>query len=406
MFKAGVGIGEGSDDYSVGVMAVSNAITDLRSDAQEHTPQVGVVFSSPKYNYEDVIRGIRSVLGEEMIVVGASTSGEITNQGPTARESVVLMLLTSDSVFFTGAVSEKLGENGTEAGKELITDLQSQVSEQLKLLVMFPDGLSSNVAPLINAIRENADENLAIVGGSAADGGQFKETAQFFKEQIFHNSVVGLGMTGKLTFSVGVEHGWNPIGAPRTVTEAEGSRVISISDKPAFNFYRDYLGEEEAEKLKSATLGEVALAYPIGMADADCGEWLLRAPLTVEQDGSVVFGGVVPTGATIQLMMGSRQDAVNAAHKAATTAMQSMTGKVAGAFVFSCHIRNSLFSGSHAAENEITTIMEVLGSDIPLVGFYTYAEQAPVGSTTQDVHKCPTEFHNESLVVVLFGEHE
>lgn len=403
MFKAGVGIGEGPDDYTVGVMAVSNAVTHLRSDGSECVPQAAILFAASKYDYDHVIRGVRSVLGEEVTVVGCSTAGEITQAGPAARDSVVLMLLSSDSMYFSGAVAENLEADTVLAGQSLVSAIQSQVTEPQSLLIMFPDGLSAKISTLITSIKKQSPEAV-LVGGAAGDHGLFDKTVQYFQDQAYSDSVTGLGVSGNVGFSVAAAHGWNPIGAPRTVTEAIGSKVVTIDDKPALNFYRDYLGEEEAENLRQHKLGEIAVSYPVGMYDPESQEPLLRAPLRVEEDGSIVFGGNIPTDTKIQLMMGSREDAIKAARQAAQEAMDSITFSPQAAIIFSCHVRNTLFSGSNAAEHEISEVQSVIGEKVPMIGFYTYSEQAPVKHVTNQNTSAPTEFHNETIVVVLLGE--
>ena len=51
---------------------------------------------------------------------------------------------------------------------------------------------------------------------------------------------------------------------------------------------------------------------------------------------------------------------------------------------------------------EITAIQEVLGKEVPLIGFYTYGEQAPIGGILGP--KCFSVFHNETMALLVLGE--
>lgn len=405
MFKAGVGIGEGSDDYAVGVMAVSNALQKLHEKAEGAAPTLAIVFASTKYSHDVIQKGMQSVIGEAVPIVGASTAGEITQDGPTNRESVVVMLVASDTIHFTAARSEGIAEHSHESGKMLAEQLKAASVEELKLVTMFADGLKGNGSAIIRGILEVLGDGFTVVGGSAGDDGKFVQTFQFLNGEATSDSVVGLGISGNLTYAIGVNHGWSPVGAPRIVTDAEGAKVKTVDGLPAFNLYKDYLGDE-ADNLKTHTLGEVALSYPLGMYDEKSGEMLLRAPFAVDEDGAIVCGGEVPVGTKVQLMMGTKEDAVIAAKKAAETAQNALGKKASMALIFSCHVRNTLFANSEAAKGEVNAIKEVIGDDVPLVGFYTYAEQAPVGGTAHNIKKCDPEFHNETVVLVLLGEAE
>ncbi len=403
MFEAGVGIADGSDEYAVGVKAASDAMAKLQEKQVDAKANVAIVFASSKYNHSTVLSGIESVVGPDTKIVGASTAGEITQAGPSIRESVVVMVLASDSVQFASTYSENIHTTSHEAGIHLAQEIKTALHEP-QLITMFADGLRGNGSAIIRGILEVCGDNFPVVGGSAGDDGKFEKTFQFHGTDVRSNSVTGLGFAGPVDFSVGVNHGWSAVGAARTVTDSDGATVKTIDGKPAFELYKDYLGDE-ADNLKQYTLGEIALSYPLGILDEASGEVLLRAPFAVDDNGAIVCGGEVAVGSKVQLMMGTKEDAIVAAKKAATVAKAGFVGDhISAALIFSCHVRNTLFANSDAAKGEVDAISQVIGVDVPLIGFYTYAEQAPVGGTAHNIKNCNPEFHNETVVVVLLGE--
>ena len=48
--------------------------------------------------------------------------------------------------------------------------------------------------------------------------------------------------------------------------------------------------------------------------------------------------------------------------------------------------------------------MEIVGTHVPLLGFYTYGEQAPMGGETRDPAKIKSRFYNETVVIFGIGE--
>jgi len=401
MFTSGVGIGLNQDSFSAGVEAASKA----RERLGPQIPIIAFVFCSPEYSQEFVLKGIQSVISDAVPLVGASTAGEITAAGPTKKDAVVVQLLASDSIYCHIAYSTAAATDPERAGSELGQALMALAgNEPLKLICMFADGLTVNPAAIIRGLESATASSVPIVGGSAGDNGQFKQTFQYFNGQILSSAVVGVAFIGKLEFSIGVRHGWIPIGTPKIVTSSEGSVVHEIDHEPALAFYERYIGPEEAQRLSESTLGEIALSYPLGVRDDATGEMLLRAPFFVNDAGGITCGGEVPQGATVQLMIGSKEEAVVAAQQSAEQAYRSLGMKPVAALIFSCHVRNTLFSNKETASEEVLAVSNVIGTDVPIAGFYTYAEQAPLAGNTHNFKLCKTDTHNETLVTVLLAE--
>jgi len=202
---------------------------------------------------------------------------------------------------------------------------------------------------------------------------------------------------------IGVKHGWIPVGAPKKVTKSDGSTLHELDGKPAIHIYEEYFGEAEASALKNETLAKLAITYPLGMRVEGSDEMLIRDPLTVNSEGSITCAAEIPPGADIQLMVGSREEAVAVAREAAQNAVDQLEGATPRLVViFNCIARNKLF-GEHSGE-EIAAIQEAVGTSTPLIGFYTYGEQAPLGGEVRNIEKCNPAFHNETVVICVIGE--
>lgn len=395
--RVGVGIAEGEDSYIVGVNAAQQAITVIGAE-----PNLVIVCASSRYNQEQVNAGIRSVTGNALLI-GSTTAGEITTAGPAKRHSVALMAISSDTVHFFGGVGENISTSAFEAGKRAAEDVKTKAKDPLKAFMMFPDVLVGNGADIVRGALASLGEHFPIVGGASGDDFKFEKTYQHLNENVYSGAVVGLGITGTFKMGIGVKHGWVPVGAPKKVTKSDGSTLHELDGKPAIHIYEEYFGEEEAKALKEETLAKLAITYPLGMRVEGSDEMLIRDPLTVNEKGSITCAAEMPIGSEIQLMVGSRENAVAVAKEAAKNAIDQLDGATAKfVVIFNCIARNKLF-GERSGE-EISAIQEVIGAQLPLIGFYTYGEQAPLGGEVRNIEQCNPAFHNETVVICVVGE--
>jgi len=396
---ASVGLSQGEDSYAVGVNAAQDAIDKLGGGKLDAV----IVFSSVAYDQKKMLDGVRSVT-KNATLVGCSTAGEITTEGPAKRHSVSVMAIQAEGVSFYAGVGENIAAGATAAGKMAAQTVRSQVPDgKLDAFIMLPDVLTGNGADIVRGVLEELGEHFPVVGGAAGDDFEFKKTYQYLQDKVYSGAVVGLGLKGTFKIGIGVKHGWIPIGMPKKVTKSAGSVLHELDGKPAISIYEEYFGPEQAAELKKETLAKLAITYPLGMQVAGSDELLIRDPITVDAGGSITCAAEIPQGSEIRLMIGSREEAVKVAKEAAAKAISELDGSAPKAvIIFNCIARNKLF-GERSGE-EIVAIQEAVGKDVPLIGFYTYGEQAPLGGEVRNINKCNPAFHNETVVITVLGD--
>ena len=313
------------------------------------------------------------------------------------------MALKSRKVKFYSGVGENIAASPKMAGKVAADKVKEQAGGNLKAFVMIPDVLVGNGAETVRGVLSSLGEHFPVVGGASGDDFAFKKTYQYMNGKIYSGAVVGLGLTGDFKIGIGVKHGWIPIGEPMKVTKSEGAVVHEINNAPAVKIYEDYFGAEEAKVLHTEALAKLAITYPLGMKVAGSDELLIRDPITVDEHGSITCAAEIPEGSEIRLMVGSREDAVKVAKVAAQEAVSQLDGAEPKAvIIFNCIARNKLFG--EKAGDEINAIQEVIGKKVPLAGFYTYGEQAPLGGEVRNLEKCNSAFHNETVVICVLAD--
>lgn len=380
-----------------GFTAASKAIEGL-NDAPA---QILFLFCSALYDQEAMLRGVKRAAGNTRII-GASTAGEIGCDGPIDGHSVTVMAISSKDVEFSIGVGEGLKDRANEAGQEAAMRMRDGFNgKNPSLAIMFADGLSGNASAALRGVLSVFGPNFPVIGGSAGDDAQYKKTFQYVDGKVLSDSIVVLGLSGAFKFSLGVKHGWAPIGSPKTVTRAEGAIVYEIDGAPAYNIYKEYFGHEVAKQLSSGPLAKLALSYPLGVITPSEGEYLLRAPFFAQPDGSIICGGEVPQGSQVQIMIGDREGAINAARSAGERAREELGGKPDLCLIFSCHVRDKLLGGMARTADEISAVRGEIGISTPVAGFYTYAEQAPINGESRNIKQCHPSVHNETIVVCL-----
>lgn len=395
---AGVAISKNTDSYQAGSDAARGALDQLKGQK----PDFFIAFASVALDQDEMLRGIRDA-GGGAPVVGCSDAGEITNEGP-AQKSVGVMAVKSDTIMVTIGRVDEAQKDGRERGRTLAREIQAASTAPPRIIMMFPDVLTANGMDVVRGVTDIMGEHFPVVGGAAGDDFLFEKTYQYAGDRVIAGSVTGAGLAGQFSAAVGVRHGWIPIGVPMRVTKSKGAVVFEIDHKPAIRIYEEYFGKE-AQDMRKEPLARVAITYPLGIKISDMDEYLIRDPITVDEQGAITCAAEIPEGSEIRLMIGSREKAIDAARDAARHVMDDFKAQNAAPkfmLMFNCIAREKLF-GMRAHE-EIDAVMDIIGRDVPLLGFYTYGEIAPVRGEMRLSDQIRAGFYNETMVLLGVGE--
>lgn len=381
-FNATIGWSQHPDAILAGKEAAENALNRLSS----FKPALAIVFGSSWFNQVQLLQGVRSVFGT-LPIAGESTAGEIVPRGPTSRSCAVL-LLASDTLTCSLGLGKDLDRAPREAGQHAAFSATRELPGSSRAgFLVFGDGLSTNYGEVVRGMRETLGTSFLIVGGLAGDDGRYVQTYQYCHQQVVSRSVVGVLLGGPIKLGVGLEHGFAPISKPRRITRAHANVLDELDDRPAASVYEEYFGSDLVQRLRREDSRQV-MAYPLGVQDETHERWLLRNVLSFGDDGSLACSGELREGAWLQVMIGQKELALEAARKAAREAVQSLS-RVGCVLVFDSAIRRKLL-GTEQAAAEIAEIRKIIGMSTPLAGCYTYGEQA-------------AETHIGSVLVVAIG---
>lgn len=367
------------------------------------TPDFTITFASVALEQNEVVQAVANTSGNAP-GIGCSGAGEITNEGPS-QKSVVVLAVKADHIRATTGLGSGIKESARGAGRRVAEEVKQKAGDDLRAFVMLPDVLTGNGADIVRGALEVLGEHFPLVGGAAGDDFLFKQTYQYRDGQVESGAVAGLGLSGTFSFAMGVRHGWVPIGVPMKVTRSEGAVLHELDHRPAVSIYEDYFGVTKSEALREEPLARLAITYPLGIKVPDLDEYLVRDAITVDENGAITCAAEIPQGSEIRLLIGSKEKAIEAAQDAAKHMMADFEAQGSSPkflLMFNCIAREKLFG--QKAKDEIDAIMAIVGPDVPLIGFYTYGEQAPMGGETRDSSKINSRFYNETVVLFGVGE--
>ncbi|HZU95803.1 MAG TPA: FIST N-terminal domain-containing protein [Planctomycetota bacterium] len=383
--RMSVGHSASGDGQALGKQAASEAREKLGSDAL-----LGIVFVTSKTDLGGVTKGVKSVLGQTP-VIGCSSAGEFVTDRVSAG-GLAIALIASDEMGIAVGMGEGLRANTPRAVQQLSAEFKktrkpAPAGATQKTIFMLSDGLAGNGEGLVDALAMEAGGGVTIAGGAAGDDALFKETFVFLNDQIRKDAVVAAEITSKKKIGVGVFHGWCAASAPGTVTKAEGGKLVAIDGKPAIDFYRAYakkLGVELTKENQNAFV----FTHELGIVLMN-NELKVRAPLSVNDDGSINCATEVPEGKQVRIVEGDHGAIIAAAKTAAENAMQGLGGgPAAGAIVFDCVARKLVLDQKF--KQEVDAFRDVVKA--PVMGFNTYGEIARVRGQLSG-------FHNTTAVV-------
>ncbi len=245
----------------------------------------------------------------------------------------------------------------------------------LRHALILCDGLSINATQLALGLSESG---VPVTGGLAGDADRFISTWVMADAPAQRNQVALVGISGDVAIKSTYCTGWTEFGAERLVTRSAGKVVHEIDGQPALALYKRYLGD------LAATLPASGMRFPLSIVTQDGKHTLTRTLLAVnEAEQSLTFAGDVPQGSRCRLMRTNLESLVESADEAAREASE---GEGSGlAMIFSCVGRRIVLG--QLAEEELEAVQRRMGPRMPLAGFYSYGEIAPIlGFQACDLH--------------------
>ncbi|MGV8968682.1 MAG: FIST signal transduction protein [Cellulomonas sp.] len=336
------------------------------------------------------LRAIATAYGHS-VLIGASTSDAILGSeivpGPLAIAVVRFAHTTlALEVEPAGASRPGAADIGQVLGRRL-----RQRGDDLAAVIVLSDGTNVNGSTLAHGLADALGASTVILGGLAGDGARFERTWVLVDGRPQEAYVTAVGLYGdRLEVGHGSDGGWTVLGPERLVTRSEGNVLLELDGRPALELYKSYLGD------RASGLPATALLFPLGVRAGDDGEReVVRTVLGVDEARQgMTFAGDVPEGAIAQLMRGTTELLVDAAHDAAASAR--LPGSAPSLGIAVSRVGRRLYLGQRV-EDELEAATTALGATCDLVGFYSHGElsAAPGGGC---------DLQNQTMTITVLRE--
>ena len=232
-------------------------------------------------------------------------------------------------------------------------------------------------ATMVNmALQEFCDEmstlpeEIQIFGGGANSSDHRTPTTSVFSSagDFSHESIIFLVMGGEELYACSTYIcGWKSLKRSFRVTRAAGQMLYELDGKPAFNVYKKFLSIETGDDFANSTT-----EFPL-MLVTDDGVEVLRNPLSVNDDDSILMINDLREGIDLRLAYGDPETILNSIATDGKTIADFRPDVIQ---MFSCVARR-IFWGDKNVSDETMPFQHVA----PTSGFFSGGEFLRVGGT-------------------------
>ena len=386
--RAGVGFSESPSSREAGAEAAHAALEQGALDACD----LVLMFATSKHDPVAFRDGVRSVVGPEARLFGGSAVGVTTNDriGYEGFEAGVAAIACGDmraDLFIEGGLPDNERRVGVGLAQQIV---ERGYSERPNLLLLYDivkrglpgEGLSMNMAtPLLAGMGEVLGEWPAVAGCGMIGDMQWNPTFQWFDDHVEDHSAMALVLTGGVEMDTIIMHGCAPSTSYKTITKADRNVVLEFDGRPAIEVVAAAFGDDKSWQ-------EYPLYITLGMNQGEkFGEvrdedYAVRLCMDIDRErgGLVMFGDDMQAGTEVQVMR--RTLDLDYVRRRAGEILSRLGDRTPFlALYIDCAGRAAAYCGTEFEEAQ--GVQEVIGSKMPLLGWYVGCELGKAGRTMQ-----------------------
>lgn len=363
-----------------------NAITECVESALGHdqTCDLVIVHATIGHDYQALIDRVRE-LAPGARVVGASCCGIVGREGVSESMKDVAIMAVRGKQFAVGHVDGINGRNAYAKAEELARQLRA-AQPGINMIYFLASGIDIANDRCIAGLESVFGPEVTIFGATSSDNMRGVVSYQMVDDQVYEHAAWAVGFADP---TLGVDsqatHGFLAVGEPMTVTRAEGTRLIELDGKPAWQAYTERLGLD----VGTATCGD---SIPVGalaerLPDALAAEYgnghLLRVVTRRDADGTMHYPTELQTGT--QLWLTVRDEArifSDMDRMMRQMAARAGASKPVAVFHADCLARGRFLFNRVMKEELVSRMQFPLSTDgvpPPWLGMYGFGEFARLG---------------------------
>lgn len=252
----------------------------------------------------------------------------------------------------------------TSPDDRLPEDVLSWVREHDPMLgVVHADPRAPSIERILHAIQKQT--GCFLVGGMTASRGAMDQVAV----DVVEGGVSGVLFASTVPVVTGLTQGCSPIGPVHEVSRCRGNVILQLDSRPAFEVFREDIGELLARNLAGIE-GYVHAAIPV--AGSDTGDYTVRNLLGVyPEQGWISIGERIGVADRVMFVRRDGASAMADLKRMVADAKRRADSEPRAALYYSCVARGPNLFGEGSVE--LRTISKMLG-DVPLIGFFANGE--------------------------------
>lgn len=358
-------------------------------------PKAVVVYATMNHDQQEVLDGVRDAIGKEVLLVGCSVQGVVSNEALTEDGFALgLMGFGGEDVQCAVALEREAQAGSKEKGRNLAKSLKRELNAEPKAILVFYDPLAGiDVEAVLDGMRLEVD--CPLVGGAAGQPwGPPQQTFQYWDREVLSHGVVALALSGPFAVEIGICHGTAPTGIASVVTKAEGNHIIEIDGRKAVDVWRETTGCQTEDLVHQSHLA----AWAVGVEVKGVGgrtERVIRGAFGfAPETGALILQAAVPEGTRVMLHHRTIDHVLNGTEAMGKELATRLAGRKPWAVMgFECAARTYPFLGEANTNTEHQQLRRAVAPDSPWLGMMAWGEIGPCAGRPA--------FHNYTYPLML-----
>ena len=361
--KAMVGSSILTNSFDAGVETAKNSMNGIKA------PKLGLLFTSIKYNQDEVIKGIKSVV-PGLKVIGCTSSGAImTPDGIISGDNGFAgMMVLEDNELNVGVASSPRGQDPRSTGRKIAKEAMANAGKKHPPVAFAMFASPAEEEYYLKGIQDVIGE-VPMFGGSAADDAVVGEWKVFCEDKSFGDGcAVALFYTTKEIKNV-FTGAYNETDNVGIITKVEDDRkIVEIDHVPALKKYAEWTGLN-ADELMGQNLLVASIPMALGVKTVQGDLTAVRHPMIGNPDYSFNVGAkMAEKTAVIQL-----ETNVDGLIEGAVTTIKELKHDFRAGAMFLVHCCGRKLHIGDRVDEDFVAIKNAAG-DIPFIVAFTFGE--------------------------------
>jgi small ligand-binding sensory domain FIST len=249
-------------------------------------------------------------------------------------------------------------------------------------LILLPDPFTWSGPEVLDGLDRAYPAGVKL-GGLCSGGGRPGEHRLFCQRAAHHRGMVGVALRGNLEVEAIVAQGCRPIGTPMFVTRHQDRVMFELDGRPAVEVLQRLFDElSPTERVKAQHSLFLGIVMDPQREVYDAGDFLVRNLVGVDpQSGAIGTAAQLHKNAVVQFHLRDAETSAADLRALLSNHAQRHRGTPSvGVLLFSCLGRGQgLYE---QPDHDSGLVRELLGSRLPIAGFFGNGEIGPVAGRT------------------------